>query len=322
MKWLHFVCCFLYTEIDEVRNMILFVSGRCDIPAFYSDWFFNRLHEGYVDVRNPYNEHQISRIILDGNFIDCILFCTKDPSPMLDRLDEISFPFLFHVTLTGYHKDIEPGIPDKRKIIQAVKQLSEKIGKERVIIRYDPILLSPRYQPVYHEKAFASLCEQLQGYVDTYIISFIDLYKNTRKNAARIRLREMTESQMTEIGKRIGQVASRYQVHVQTCAEQIDLHAYGITKGLCIGRDDLKRRLGQDIRLPIGKGVRDTCGCLPTVDIGDYNACAHYCAYCYANYDEKRIRENMRKHDPKSSVLIGHIHAEDHIAIRKDNKKW
>lgn len=145
--------------------------------------------------------------------------------------------------MTGYHQDIEPGIPDKRKIIQAVKQLSEKIGKERVIIRYDPILLSPRYQPVYHEKAFASLCDQLQGYVDTYIISFVDLYKNTRKNAARIQLREMTESQMTEIGKRIEQVASRYQVHVQTCAEQIDLHAYGITKGLCIGRDDLKRRL-------------------------------------------------------------------------------
>ena len=116
MKWLHFVCCFLYTEIDEVRNMILFVSGRCDIPAFYSDWFFNRLHEGYVDVRNPYNEHQISRIILDGNFIDCILFCTKDPSPMLDRLDEISFPFLFHVTLTGYHRISNQAFPISEKL--------------------------------------------------------------------------------------------------------------------------------------------------------------------------------------------------------------
>ena len=87
--------------------MILFVSGRCDIPAFYSEWFFNRMNEGFVDVRNPYNEHQISRIILDGNYIDCILFCTKNPIPMLDRLDEIRFPYLFHVTLTGYHRDIE-----------------------------------------------------------------------------------------------------------------------------------------------------------------------------------------------------------------------
>ena len=134
--------------------MILFVSGRCDIPAFYSEWFFNRLNEAFVDVRNPYNEHQISRIILDGTYIDCILFCTKNPIPMLDRLDEIRFPYLFHVTLTGYHRDIEPGIPDKRAIVQAVKKLSEKIGRERVIIRYDPILITPRYQPTYHEKAF------------------------------------------------------------------------------------------------------------------------------------------------------------------------
>ena len=214
--------------------MILFVSGRCDIPAFYSEWFFNRMNEGFVDVRNPYNEHQVSRIILDGNYIDCILFCTKNPIPMLDRLDEIRFPYLFHVTLTGYRRDIEPGIPDKRAIVQAVKRLSEKIGKERVIIRYDPILITPRYQPAYHERAFASLCEQLQGYVDTYIISFVDLYKNTRKNAARIQLNEIDERQMREVGKRIGQTAARYGVHVQTCAEQVDLETYGITKGLCV----------------------------------------------------------------------------------------
>lgn len=302
--------------------MILFVSGRCDIPAFYSEWFFNRLNEGFVDVRNPYNEHQVSRIILDGNYIDCILFCTKNPIPMLDRLDEIRFPYLFHVTLTGYHRDIEPGIPDKRAIVQAVKRLSEKIGRERVIIRYDPILITPRYQPAYHERAFASLCEQLQGYVDTYIISFVDLYKNTRKNAARIQLNEIDELQMREVGKRIGQTAARYGVHVQTCAEQVDLETYGITKGLCVGRDELKQRLGQEVRLPAGKGVRDTCGCLPTVDIGDYNACAHDCAYCYANYDEQRIRENMKTHDPNSSVLLGHIGVEDRVTIRKDTKKW
>lgn len=241
---------------------------------------------------------------------------------MLDRLDEIRFPYLFHVTLTGYHRDIEPGIPDKRAIVQAVKKLSEKIGRERVIIRYDPILITPRYQPAYHERAFASLCEQLQGYVDTYIISFVDLYKNTRKNAARIQLNEIDERQMREVGRRIGQTAARYGVHVQTCAEQVDLETYGITKGLCVGRDELKQRLGQEVRLPAGKGVRDTCGCLPTVDIGDYNACAHDCAYCYANYDERRIRENMKTHDPNSSVLLGHIGVEDRVTIRKDTKKW
>ena len=94
--------------------MILFVSGRCDIPAFYSEWFFHRLEAGFVDVRNPYNEHQISRIRLSDDVVDCILFCTKDPRPMLPRLKEIPFPYLFHVTLTGYHSDIEPGVRDRK----------------------------------------------------------------------------------------------------------------------------------------------------------------------------------------------------------------
>ena len=119
--------------------MILFVSGRCDIPAFYTPWFFHRLKEGYVNVRNPYDPHQISRIFLDEKNIDAILFCTKNPLPMLSRLDEIPFPFLFHITLTAYHKDIERHVPDKTKIIEGIKKLSEKIGKDKVIVRYDPV---------------------------------------------------------------------------------------------------------------------------------------------------------------------------------------
>lgn len=301
--------------------MILFVSGRCDIPAFYSEWFFHRLHDGYVDVRNPYNEHQISRILLTEEMVDGILFCTKDPRAMLPRLQEIPFPYLFHITLTGYHQDIEPGVKDKRGILQAIRQLSEMIGKERVILRYDPILLTKRYAVDYHERAFEALCRQLDGYVTTYIISFVDFYKNTRKHAATLGLTAMREEQMRAVGERIGRIAQHYGVKVQTCAEEIDLRAYGIDKGACIEREDLKRRLGKTIALPIGKGVRPQCECLPTVDIGDYNACPHYCAYCYANYDERRIQQNIRRHDPYSSLLLGHLSAEDKITIRKDQKK-
>lgn len=301
--------------------MILFVSGRCDIPAFYSEWFFHRLEVGFVDVRNPYNEHQISRIRLSDDVVDCILFCTKDPRPMLPRLKEIPFPYLFHVTLTGYHSDIEPGVRDKKGILQAVRQLSEMIGKERIILRYDPILLTRRYDVDYHEKAFESLCRQLDGYVSTYIISFVDFYKNTRKHAAATGILSMNEIEMRAVGARIGAIARHYGVKVQTCAEEIDLSAYGIERGACIEREDLKRRLGETIALPVGKGVRPQCSCLPTVDIGDYNACAHYCAYCYANYDEDRIGQNVRRHDPHSSLLLGHLSEDDKITIRKDQKK-
>lgn len=302
--------------------MILFASGRCDIPAFYSAWFFQRLKEGYVDVRNPYDPHQLSRIMLTDKVIDCIVFCTKDPLFMIDRLSEIPFPFLFHITVTAYHKEIEAGLRHtKQQIIQGVKQLSQMIGKQRVIVRYDPILLTPRYTPAYHEKAFAALCAQLDGFVDTYIISFVDLYKNTQKHAKGICLQKMDEASMWEIGKRLGLVAKRYAVQVQTCAEQIDLSMYGIGSRPCFEREDLRRRLGDTLRFPIGRSVRSQCSCLPTVDIGDYNACAHFCAYCYANYDEKRIRERMRLHDPRSSVLLGQIQEADRITVRKDGRK-
>lgn len=302
--------------------MILFVSGRCDIPAFYSEWFFQRLKEGYVDVRNPYNEHQISRILLNKEMIDCILFCTKDPRKLLLRLDEIPFPYLFHVTLTGYHTDIEPGVKDKKSILEAVKQLSARIGKDRVIIRYDPILLNNRYDAHYHGKAFEALCQKLNGYVDTYILSFVDLYKNTRKHAGQIGLKVLGEQEMYSVAKAISPIITKYKVKVQTCAEEIDLSMYGITKGNCIDREDLHRRLGNQLRLPIGKSVRTQCDCLPSVDIGDYNACPHYCAYCYANYDEDRIRTNIKRHDPNSSLLLGHLCEEDKITIRKDQKKY
>lgn len=301
--------------------MILFVSGRCDIPAFFSEWFFRRIEEGFVDVRNPYNEHQISRILLNEEYIDCILFCTKDPGPMLERLEEIPFPFLFHVTLTGYHSDIEPGVRNKKDILEAIKMLSKKIGKDRVIVRYDPILLNQRYTPAYHGKAFASLCQQLDGYVNTYIISFVDLYKNTKKHAAHLGMVSMNDGNMLAVAKELYKSVRKYGIRVQTCAESIDLSDYGIRQGECVNREDLKQRLGREILLPTGKSVRSQCHCLPTVDIGDYNACAHFCRYCYANYDEKIIQSKLQQHDPNSSLLIGHICPEDKVTIRKDTKK-
>lgn len=298
--------------------MILFVSGRCDIPAFYTPWFFHRLKEGYVDVRNPYDPHQISRIFLDEKNIDAILFCTKNPLPMLSRLDEIPFPYLFHITLTAYHKDIERHVPDKTKIIEGIKKLSEKIGKDKVIVRYDPILLSEHYTIAYHIKAFEKLCSELQGYIDHVIISFVDMYKNTKKHADVMKLKEIKLDDMHTLGKHLGKIGKRYHIPVKTCAEEVDLSAYGIEKGLCIDKEKMEKLVGY--RLRDGKGVRKECGCMETVDIGDYNCCGHECLYCYANYNDKTITQRIKLHDPYSSVLIGHIEDTDRITIRKDKK--
>ncbi len=298
--------------------MILLASGRCDIPAFYSEWFYRRLKEGYVDVRNPYDPHSISRIYLNERNVDGIAFCTKNPIPMLSRLHEIFFPYMFHITITPYHSDMEPYVADKQKILCAVKELSDRIGRERVFVRYDPILLNARYTVRYHAQAFEQLCRQLQGYIAGCILSFVDDYKNLRAHQKEIQLYPMKEEKMKEIAFYIGEIAKRYHISVQTCAEEIDLQAYGILNTPCFERQHMTRLFQRNLAENEKQGVRKNCACLPTVDIGDYNCCRHLCKYCYANYDEKQIIERMKRHDPYSSVLIGHVTKEDTVHIREE----
>lgn len=297
--------------------MILFASGRCDIPAYYSDWFFNRLKEGFVDVRNPFDAHQISRIYLNEQNVDAIVFCTKNPIKIMKRLDEIPFPFLFHITFTPYKHEIEQ-VGNKKEILKAIVDLSDILGKDRVIVRYDPILISDTYTIDYHELAFTKLCQRVGGHVNTIIISFVDMYKNTKANVAKMQMKTMNERDMHEIGKRFGRIAKQYGILVQTCAEDVGLEAYGIMKGACFDRGQLKKIAGHSLEHIRGKGVRSTCACMNTVDIGDYNCCAHGCLYCYANYNAVMIQERMKQHDPQSSVLIGHIGENDRIVERKE----
>ena len=152
--------------------MILNVSGRTDVVAFYTDWFMNRYKEGFVDVRNPFNKKLVSRIFFED--VDAILFCTKNPIPIVDKLKLINKPIVFHITITPYKKDIEPNVPDKSKVIEAVKKISEILGTENVVVRYDPIFISDEYSINYHIKAFSKLCSELDGYIKKIIVSFID----------------------------------------------------------------------------------------------------------------------------------------------------
>lgn len=160
--------------------MILNVSGRTDIVAFYTEWFMKRYEEGYIDVRNPFNPKLVSRI--DFNDIDAIMFCTKNPIPIIKYLPQIKKPILFHVTLTPYKRDIEPNVEDKTKIIKSIQELSQLLGKENVYVRYDPVFISDDYQVEYHIKTFDKICNLLDGYIEHIIISFLDNYKNVRKN--------------------------------------------------------------------------------------------------------------------------------------------
>lgn len=294
--------------------MILNVSGRTDIVAFYSKWFLNRLKEGYVDVRNPFNPNLVSRINFED--VDLIMFCTKNPIPIIDKLDDIKIPYIFHVTITPYKKDIEPNLPSKSDIIEAVKKISTTIGIENVYVRYDPIFISEKYNIEYHIKAFTKLCSLLKDYVKTIIVSFIDNYQNVRKNLPYLKYRSFTEEDYKLIGENFSKIAKNNNMIVQTCFEERNLAEYGFIKGECMSKELAFKLTGKTYKKwQARKG--SVCNCVELVDIGVYNSCNHLCKYCYANYDESKVKININNHDINSSLLIGHINSNDIIKPRK-----
>lgn len=295
--------------------MVLNVSGRTDIVAFYSDWFIERYKEGYIDVRNPFYPKLISRIYFKN--VDLILFCTKNPIPILDKLKYIDKPILFHVTLTPYKKDIEPNVLPKGIIIEAIKKLSKVIGIDNLTIRYDPIFISEKYNLDYHIKAFDKLCSLLNGYVNKIIVSFIDDYKNVRKNEKILNFREFTEKDYEIIGKNFSRIAKENSMTVQTCFENRNLVEYGFIKGECLSHELAYKLTGKKYKTwKARRGAN--CNCVEMVDIGVYNSCKHFCKYCYANYDEKQVNNNFNSHFKDSSLLVGRIEKDDLIKERKN----
>lgn len=294
--------------------MILFASGRTDIPAFYSNWFINRVKAGFVDVRNPFNQNLVSRINFSD--VDLIMFCSKNPLPMIDKLKMLKVPVLFHVTITPYSKDVEPNIPDKRLIIEGVKKLSLVLGIDNVVLRYDSIFLSDKYNVDYHIRAFDKLCKNLNGYVNKIIVSFMDEYKNVRSNKDILKYRTFTREDYKKIGEAFSKSAMDNGMSVQTCFEDNDLTQYGFVKGECLSHELAYILTGKKFK---SSNVRKEkkCECVQMVDIGDYNSCMHMCKYCYANYDEKAVSSNFKMHDDNSSLLIGSIQSDDVIKVRK-----
>ena len=291
--------------------MILNISGRTDIPAYYSEWFHNRLKEGFVDVRNPFNKNLVSRIKFED--VDLFMFCSKNPRPIIKYLTELNKPIIFHITLTPYLKDIEPNVPDKKEIIKDIKEISKIIGIDNTVVRYDPVFISRKYNLEYHKKVFNRLCEQLNGYVKTIIVSFLDDYKNVRNNKKYIKDIPFTEDDYKEIGISFSNSAKINNMKVQTCFEERNLSEYGFNIGECLSHQVAYQLTGKKY----SDWKARKCHCVQMVDIGDYNSCMHMCKYCYANYDESKIFENIRKHNPESSLLIGEIQKEDIIKERK-----
>jgi len=299
--------------------MILSVSRRTDIPNYYSEWFCNRIKEGFLYVRNPMNAHQISKIDLSPEIVDGIVFWTKNPANMLKRLDELrDYKYCFQFTLTGYGKDIEPNLPSKREaLIPTFQKLSEKIGSERVIWRYDPILLNQRYVSEYHLKAFEEIAGNLKGYTRKVVISFIDLYAKTQRNTDGLNIKQMSNAETTEFARALSQIARSNQLVIETCAEQIDLQNIGIKHGSCIDKELIEKIVGYKLKAGKDKNQRRECGCIESVEVGTYNTCKNGCKYCYANFNDAKVKESVKLYDINSPLLCGNLELDDKITVRK-----
>ena len=299
--------------------MILSVSRRTDIPAFYAEWFFQRIREGFLYVRNPMNPRQVSRIGLSPEVVDCIIFWSKNPAPMLERLDELrEYPFYFQFTLTGYGRDIEPGLPDKRKeVIGTFQKLSEKVGKERVVWRYDPILVNDRYTMEYHWKAFEEIAGCLKGYTEKVVISFVDFYAKTLRNTKDLYIKSLSREEMREIAEGMAQIAKSCGLVIETCAEQINLQDVGIRHGSCIDKKRIEKIAGCSLSVEKDKNQREACGCCESIDVGAYNTCRNGCRYCYANYHEEQVRKCIACYDVNSPLLCGRIEPKERVTDRE-----
>ena len=297
--------------------MILSVSRRTDIPAFYSEWLFNRIKEGFVDVRNPMNIHQVSRVRITPDVVDCIVFWTKNPKKMLARLDELKdYRYYFQFTINPYDKQIESGVPVKAEIIETFKELSLKIGADKVIWRFDPILITDKIDVAYHIKYFEELAKRLEGFTSRCVISFVDLYKKTVTNTKPLNMREPSESEMRLLAEKLVEIAKRHNMQVLSCAENINLEDQGVEHGCCIDPHLIEEICGYHIDVMTDKNQRVECGCVESIDIGAYNTCCHGCAYCYANFNNEKVKNQSSKHKKTSSLLTGELTEEDVIKVR------
>lgn len=297
--------------------MIISASRRTDIPARFSQWLFNRLDEGYALVRNPMNPRQISRVDLSPAAVDGLVLWTKNPLPMMGRLDRLDpYPYYFQFTLTPYGRDVEPGLPDKPELIDCFVRLSELAGRERVIWRYDPILLAPGYSWEFHLKAFDRMAQRLAPHTEKCIFSFLDSYRCMAKSARGLGIQYPCADRQQGMARELAGIGERYGLRLETCAEPLDLERFGIGHAHCIDGELLSRISGRPVPAKRAVSQRPGCGCAQSMDIGAYSTCMNRCLYCYANHSEKTLAESAELHDPESPMLIGRPGPQDRISGR------
>ena len=293
--------------------MILNTGGRTDTVQYYSEWLLNRFREGYVLSRNPLFPEIVNRIELNPETIDVVVFCSKDYSPILPRLHEISdrFNCYYHYTITAYGTDIEPRVPSIEDSIRTLKALAAQVGPEKIAWRYDPVLLTEKYTIERHLETFDRMARELTPYVDRCIFSFVEMYKKLEVNMPE--LLPVSEEDKLTLAENLGAIAQRYSLWLQTCATRTDYEQFGIHRSGCMTTEIFSQALGIEFKKTPHKGNRLGCACMESRGLGDYTSCPNGCRYCYANKDHAKALQNYLTHNPDSPLLLGNIQPGDKI---------
>ena len=293
--------------------MIINAGGRTDIAQYFSEWLLRRFEEGYVLVRNPLFPNKVSRYELDPAVVDVVEFCSKNYAPLLPRLHEITdrFNTHFQYTITAYGRDIEPGVPSLEQSVATLYALEQIVGKQRIIWRYDPVLLTREYTIERHFETFDWLASRLSGHVDRCVFSFVEMYRKLQRNMPDLEV--MSLEQMDELARGMGAIAQKHGLYLQTCATDLDYSAYGIHGSGCATLEIFGRANDIEFRKLKHRGMRSHCKCFEMRDIGAYDTCPNGCRYCYANQSPAVARKNYRLHDPKAPMLFGTLGPDDEL---------
>ena len=296
--------------------MIIQTGNRTDIPAFYSEWFAGRLREGFVCVRNPFNPQAVTRYMLNPSVVDLIVFCSKNPEPMLKYMHLLEpYHQYWFVTITPYGKETEPNVPDKSAVMETFRRLSSIVGPAGICWRYDPVYIDETWTVKRHIESFRSMCKVLAGSTEAVVISFIDLYEKVKRNFPEAST--VPFQIQLELTRAFVEIAGNYGMTVRPCGESKELEKAGADCSGCMTQKVFEKAVGQNLILPANPNNRKECACYITGDIGAYNSCGHFCRYCYANADRNAVIRSMKQHDPKSPLLIGHLRPEDKITQAK-----
>ena len=283
--------------------MLVSVSRRTDILAFYAPWFMHRVREGFCLVGSPFDARHYSRVSLVPRDAELLVFWTKNPLPLMPYLDELDargYAYYFTFTLTPYGRDVEPGFPEEAARLDAFARLSQRLGPDRVDWRYDPILLDGAHPPAWHEEQFGRLLAHLVPLTTRCIVSFADPYRHLGGRVA-----PAPPEDMRLLAAALSRAAAPCGLPLFTCGEQMDLSDLGVQHAACVDPQKAARILGCPVDATRDKGQRPACHCAGSVDIGAYSTCPGGCAYCYATHSRSLALKRYQAHDPALPALTG-----------------